>query len=79
MPVRVVTAEELRVRTARRIRDLAARRRISLTKLAAESGVSRKHLQAILAGTVSPSLDVVAKLAGALRVDPMEILRPPKP
>lgn len=32
---------------------------------------------AILAGRRSPTLDTLAKLAAGLRVDPLELLRPP--
>lgn len=72
-----LTAEDLRLRMVKRIRALASDRRMSLAELARVSGVSRAALQAILAGRRSPTLDTIAKLANALRVDPIELLRGP--
>lgn len=76
-PAPPLTAEDLRLRMVQRIRALAADRRMSLAELARVSGVSRAALQAILAGRRSPTLDTIAKLANALRVDPIELLRGP--
>ena len=70
--------EEIRARVARRIRDLAARRKLTLNDLAEHAGVSRSHLHAVLAGERAATTDVLTKIATALRVDPHEILRPPR-
>lgn len=75
MPVGV-TPEGLRVRAANRIRVLLVRRGMSVAALARTTGVDRKHLTAILSGRSSPTLDVVARIAIGLDIDPVEILRP---
>jgi len=78
VPPADVTPEELRTRVANRIRKLVWDRRLTLAQLAEEAGVSRGMVQAIVAGRKSPTLDTVAKLAKALRVDPIELLRAPR-
>lgn len=66
------------MRVADRIRTLVWDRRLTLAQLAEDAGVSRAMVQAIVAGRKSPTLDTVAKLANALRVDPIELLRVPR-
>lgn len=68
--------EEIRARVARRIRDVAARRKMSLNDLADRAKVSRSHLYAVLGGERAATTDVLTKLATALGVDPLELLRP---
>jgi transcriptional regulator with XRE-family HTH domain len=74
----VVEPEELRARIASRIRELAKRRKITLSQLAKDSGVSSAHLWAVLGGEHAPSSDVLCKLAKVLRVDPDELVRRPR-
>lgn len=73
-----VEPDELRARIATRIRELAKRRKITLSQLAADSGVSPAHLWAVLGGEHSPSADVLCKLARVLQVDPDELVRRPR-
>ena len=48
------------------IRDLRARHRLSQAKLAVRAGTSQQALSRIENGTVSPSLDTLARLAAAV-------------
>jgi transcriptional regulator with XRE-family HTH domain len=73
-----VTADDLRARVATRIRALAKRRKLSLNALAAAAGISRAMLFRVLAGQTPATTDTLAKLANALRVDPIELLREPR-
>lgn len=73
----VVPPEELRLRLANQIRRLVWARRTTLGQLAKDAEVSRATVQALVAGRKSPTLDTVAKLAMALHVDPIELLRGP--
>lgn len=73
-----VTADELRARVATQIRALANRRKLSLNALASIAGISRAMLFRVLAGQTPATTDTVAKLANALRVDPIELLREPR-
>ena len=68
--------DEIRARVARRIREVAARRKVSLGDLAGRAKVSRSHLFAVLGGERAATTDVLTKLAMALEVDPQELLRP---
>lgn len=71
-----VDPDELRVRISSRLRELMTRRGVTYTELAQESGVSRTHVYKILNGKTSPTGDVMAKLASALGVDPVALMRP---
>lgn len=70
--------EALRARIAARIRQIAKRRNLPLARLADAAKVSQTHLWAVLRGGRAPTSDVLAKLANALRVDPIELLREPR-
>lgn len=52
------------------VRQVRKARRMTLKELAAASGVSVSHLSAVERATVSPSLDVVHRIAAALKVSP---------
>ncbi len=73
-----IEPEELRERAAMRIREIAERRRMSLTTLAREANVSQSHLWGVLAGRRAPTTDLLVRIANVLRVDPHELLRPPR-
>jgi DNA-binding Xre family transcriptional regulator len=73
-----VEPDELRARIALRIRELAKRRKLTLSQLAVDSGVSPAHLWAVLGGEHSPSSDILCKLARVLQVDPDELVRRPR-
>jgi transcriptional regulator with XRE-family HTH domain len=70
--------DEIRARVAERIRELAARRKVTLNDLAVQSGVSRSHMFAVLGGERAATTDILTKFATALSVDPHELLRPPR-
>ena len=52
------------------VRQVRKARRMTLKDLAGSSGVSVSHLSAVERGKVSPSLDVVQRVADALKVSP---------
>jgi transcriptional regulator with XRE-family HTH domain len=58
--------EDIRTTIADRIRELRRLNGITQRDLAERSGVSRRTIQAIEAGTVSPRLDLLEKLAEAM-------------
>ena len=70
--------EQARHRVATRIRELSARRRLSLNALAEQAGTAQSYLYAVLAGEKSPTVDWLARIAETLRVDIHELLRPPR-
>jgi transcriptional regulator with XRE-family HTH domain len=73
-----VTPDELHVRVVQRIREVARRKGLSVDALADAAEVSRSYLWKVLAGRFSPTIKTVAKIAGALEVDPLELFRKPK-
>lgn len=58
--------EDIRTTIAARIYELRKQKSITQRDLAERSGVSRRTIQAIEAGTVSPRLDLLEKLAEAM-------------
>lgn len=56
---------------------MAERRKLPVTRLADAAGISRAMLFRVLSGKTPATTDTIAKLAGALGVDPMELLRGP--
>jgi transcriptional regulator with XRE-family HTH domain len=70
--------DELRARIASRIRELVARKKMSLNELSKAAGISRGHLWNLTSGSRAPTTDVLAKLGAALDVDPVTFLRPYK-
>lgn len=71
-----VSPDELRARVGARIRGLLERRHMQVSELASAADVSRSHLHRIMVGSTAPSTDVLARIASALRVDPVELIRP---
>lgn len=74
---RAQAADGLRARVAEQIRALAKRRKVSLRRLPVDAGISRATLYSVLQGRTPATTDTLAKLAYALRVDPIELLRAP--
>lgn len=70
--------DELRARIAERVREQAARHRITLDRLAADAGVSRTALYNVTTGRGGVTIDTLLKLGQALDVDPVVFLRPYK-
>lgn len=75
--LRAQATDELRARVAERIRALSKRRKVSRDALAASAGISRAMLFSVLGGKTPATTDTLAKLAYALRVDPIELVRGP--
>jgi transcriptional regulator with XRE-family HTH domain len=67
---------ELRRILAANVVRLRRAKSLSQEALAWEAGVSRSYMAKIEGGQTSTGLDVVAKLAAVLGVEPMELLRP---
>src|SRR4029077_6744400 len=61
-------ATDLNERIAERVRELRAKRGLSLDALASKSGVSRSMISLVERGESSPTAVVVEKLAGGLGV-----------
>lgn len=76
MAVDAVDPEALRARIASRIREIAKRRKLPLSRLADQAEVSRAHLWEVLAGRRAPTSDILSRLATALSVDPVALVRP---
>lgn len=70
-------ADEVRLRLATRIRELCARRHLTVQTLAQRASTSRSYLYAVLNGEKSPTLDWLTRIATALGVDVHELVRPP--
>jgi transcriptional regulator with XRE-family HTH domain len=59
---------------ARRIRALRSSRGISQAELARAAGLSRGYLSRVEIGMQSPTLEVIERLAAALKVRPADLL-----
>ena len=55
------------------LRELRARKMLSMRELAKQSGVSLSSIYAMEAGRTIPRMDVVRKLVAFFQVDPMEV------
>lgn len=77
--VRLVDPEELRATFANRVRERAAARGMSLNSVADRADISRPFLYDMLAGRKAPTIDTLARLAGALECRPDELLRLDRP
>lgn len=71
-----MSADAIRARLASRIREACTSRNLSVSQLAAQAGVSRNHLFAILAGSKAPTVDYLARLAEVLELDPSALIGP---
>ena len=70
---------DLRDTFATNLRRLRHEKGLSQDDLAYEAGVSRSYLSQIEKGVFYVSLKIVGRLAGALKVEPAELLKqPPK-
>lgn len=71
-----MAADEVRLRVSMRIREIAERRGLNVPRLAERAGTSRPYLYAVLNGEKAPTIDWLARVAEALRVDVHELLKP---
>lgn len=62
---------------AANLRRLRAAKHLSQDDLAYDAGVSRSYLSQLEKGAFYASLKIVGRLAGALEVEPAELLMPP--
>lgn len=74
--VTLVDHDEFRALIAQNIRRAAARRRLSMSALAREAGVSRSHVFAIVYGERAATTDTLLKLSVALGTEPWRLLKP---
>jgi transcriptional regulator with XRE-family HTH domain len=70
MPSRRVVAD-----VARRLKAKRIRRKISMTKLAKESGLSQQMISYVERGMRSPTLDTLFRIAAVLDVDLWRIIK----
>ena len=68
---------DLRDVFATNMRRLRHEKGLSQDDLAYEAEVSRSYVSQLEKGAFYASLKIVAKIAGALRVEPAELLKPP--
>ena len=68
---------DLKDAMATNLRRLRQRNAISQEELAERAGLSVRYLGSIERGKVSASVTVLGKIAGALTVDPAELLKNP--
>ena len=62
----------------RRIREVAADKKVPLSHLPDRAAVARSHFWNVLAGKKSPTLKWLGRIAGALDVDAGELLKRPR-
>jgi transcriptional regulator with XRE-family HTH domain len=74
----MLAAMDLRQIVATNLRRIRRERGLSQEALAWDAGVNRSHMAVIETGKSWVRLDIVAKLAAALEVEPHELLLPPK-
>ena len=67
-------ASGLEERLAIRLRVIAAKKRIPLSKVADRAGLARSYMWTLLDGQSSATLAVVQRLAAALSIDPLALL-----
>ncbi len=68
--------DELQARVVARIRELAKASRLAVSHLPDHAGVSRSHFWEVMAGRKSPTLQWLDRIAVALSVDAVELLKP---
>lgn len=73
------TSSGIRTRLAARLREQLERRGVSIVELARRARTARSFLHAVLDGAKSPSLDWLARVAAALGIDVVELVKPDRP
>lgn len=76
-PARSTNSEALSIEFGRRVRALREQMvpHVSQEKLAEIAGVHRTYVGHLERGKGSPTLDTLVRIAGALQVDPCELVR----
>jgi transcriptional regulator with XRE-family HTH domain len=72
----ISVVEDLRAAFGRRIRELRQERRFSQEALAERAHLHWTYVSSVERGLRTPGLDVIGRLAAALRVSPSELFRP---
>lgn len=70
---------DLRDAFAANLRRLRHAKGISQEDLAFEAGINRSYMSKLEKGATYPGLEIIAKLATVLEVEPAELLRVPSP
>ncbi len=68
---------DVKSRVARNVRALRGERGLTQEELAAQASIHSTYLSAVEGGKRNPSLEVLDRLANALRVDVSELFRKP--
>jgi len=76
--IQIVTPDEARLRVATRIKEISERKGVSIHDLAKRARTARSYLYSVLDGAKSPTIDWLAKVADALQVDIVELVRKPR-
>ena len=58
-----------------RLREILAKRGITLKDFAAQSGLSQSNLSNYINGKISPTLDTVSRIASHLGIDAIELFK----
>ena len=58
-----------------RLREILAKRGITLKDFAAQSGLSQSNLSNYINGKISPTLDTVSRIASHLDIDAIELFK----
>ncbi|MBX3233610.1 MAG: helix-turn-helix transcriptional regulator [Labilithrix sp.] len=69
-------ASRLEDALAARLRELARAKKIPLSHVADRAGIARSYLWSLLKKTSSATLAVIQRIADALGVEPLELLKP---
>ncbi len=72
-----MSAMDLKEAMATNVRRARNARKLTQEELADRAGLSARYLGSIERGAVSASVTVLGRIAGALRVDPCELIRVP--
>lgn len=68
--------DDLRAAFGRRVRELRNERKLSQEALAERARLHWTYVSAVERGLRTPGLDVIGRLAAALKVSPSELFRP---
>ncbi len=66
---------EIQARLISNIKDVAKRKKLTLTHIPDRAGSSRTHFWDVLAGRKAPTITWVEDIARALEVDPSELFK----
>jgi transcriptional regulator with XRE-family HTH domain len=73
-----IPSMDLKKAMAMNVQRARHERNLTQEELADRAGLSARYLGSIERAAVSSSVTVLGRLAGALRIDPCELIRPPR-